>query len=394
MTRALVVGAGLSGLATAWYLIEAGVPVHIVDARGQPGGLIRTHRTPEGLVETGANAFLRNERVDRLFRTLKVTPVCPQPSSRRRYIFRNGRPRRWPLTVRGTAVAASRLAASWLTRQLSTQADETVAEWGRRVVGAGATTWLIAPALQGIYAAPADVLSARAVFGHRRGPMRLIAPAGGMGQLIERLMETLDRRGATCEWNRPVTVLDPGRLTVLAVPAPAAASLLSKHAPRLAEAIAQVRMTSLLTVTAFFEPHPHDLRGFGVLFPRSEGVNALGVLFNNEVFPGRSTLRSETWIYGSAFSGPLPADVEILDAVVRDRATLTGQRAAPTASYPTRWPDALPVYDFAVLDVARQRAELPPWLGVSGNYFGRLGATHLLELAEETAARLTRHCRT
>jgi protoporphyrinogen oxidase len=214
-----------------------------------------------------------------------------------------------------------------------------------------------------------------------------------MGQLIERLMETLDRRGATCEWNRPVTVLDPGRPTVLAVPAPAAASLLSKHAPQLAEAIAQVRMTSLLTVTAFFDPHPHDLRGFGVLFPRSEGVNALGVLFNNEVFPGRSTLRSETWIYGSAFSGPLPPDVEILDAVVRDRAKLTGQRAVPTASYPTRWPDALPVYEAAVLDVARQRAELPPWLGVSGNYFGRLGATHLLELAEATAARLARYCR-
>ncbi len=57
-------------------------------------------------------------------------------------------------------------------------------------------------------------------------------------------------------------------------------------------------LTSLVSATAFFSPHPQDLHGFGVLFPRDSGVSALGVLFNADIFPNRSTLRSETWISG------------------------------------------------------------------------------------------------
>ena len=56
-------------------------------------------------------------------------------------------------------------------------------------------------------------------------------------------------------------------------------------------------MTGLETVTTFFAPHPEDLHGFGVLFPRGAGIDALGVLFNTSIFANRGSLRSETWIY-------------------------------------------------------------------------------------------------
>src|SRR5262249_28301906 len=152
---------------------------------------------------------------------------------------------------------------------------------GRRVVGPAATEWLIAPALQGIYATTPDVLSAEAIWGSdrgqtgvrpgsdqgqtrvrpgsdpaggrrsRRGP--LIAPRGGMGALIDRLHAILRSRGVSFSFDTPVDRLDASAPTVICTNALAAARLLAPHAPALAAAIARIRMVSLIIVTAFFE---------------------------------------------------------------------------------------------------------------------------------------------
>ena len=128
------------------------------------------------------------------FRRLDLTPVFPEPVSKRRYIFRHGRPRRWPLGAGASLAMAGRLAAAALTRSTTAREDETIAAWGDRVLGASAREWLLEPAMQGIYASPARELSARAIFdGRKRGPRRLAAPAGGMGQFTSRLHERLCR---------------------------------------------------------------------------------------------------------------------------------------------------------------------------------------------------------
>ena len=79
-------------------------------------------------------------------------------------------------------------------------------------------------------------------------------------------------------------------------------------------------MTWLLSVTAFYAPHPGDTRGLGILFPRAAGVRALGVLFNSDMFAGRGDTRSETWIHGHWSRETLPAihaDIERCLAVDR-----------------------------------------------------------------------------
>lgn len=385
-----VIGAGLSGLATAWYLTEAGARVRVFEAAPHAGGLIQTRRVPEGLVETAARGFMWSDRTGALFSAAGVRPCFAQQQSKRRYIFRDGRARRWPLTPLETAGVAARVSRAWVGRAVRPRRTETVDAWGRRVLGPSATNWLIAPALQGIYASPPEALSAFAIFG-RKGSARgrLAAPPEGMGELMNRLHEGLRTRGASFEFGAAISEIDPAVPTVICTNAPAASHLLARRAPELAAALGRIRMVSLVTVTAFFPPHPDDLRGFGVLFPRSSGVEALGVLFNAEVFPARSALRSETWIYGSLSRAGVPlTDADVDRRLTADRAVLTGRTMKPIAMYVTPQIEALPVYDSAILAAEAALDRLPAGLAVTGNYLGRLGVSHLLEGAAEAAARL------
>lgn len=388
MTRARVIGAGLSGLASAWYLTRLGAEVEIVEASSRAGGLIGTRVERHGLVETAANALLWTPDVQALFADLAIEPVRPRPGSGRRYLARDGMPRRWPLSAVETAVTAARFGRHWAGRSLAPLAGESVAAWGRRTLGAAATRHVLEPALQGIYAAPAADLSAEALgLGRRRSRSGLAAPRDGMGQLIEALRDALVRRGARFRFDAPVDGVDRGVPTMISTNAREAARLAaSAGVEDLAGALQRVQMLPLVTATAFFEPTPSDLRGFGVLFPR-ESARALGALFNSDTFAHRSEARSETWIFGDP-RALAEDDAGIQRAIERDRHAHGVGSGALMALHVTRVPAALPVYGEAILAVRDACASLPRWLGVCGNYAGTVGAAALVTRARTEAARL------
>lgn len=382
MTHARVIGAGLSGLAAAWRLTDAGMRVEVFDAAPSVGGLIGTTHTPWGAAEHAANAFVWTDHTADWFRRLDIAPVFALDSSRRRFIFRGGRPRRWPLTPVETASTVARASLSAVTRQMKARANENVAQWGHRVLGAAATQHLLAPALQGIYAAPLERLAASAVFGHKkRGKTRMAAPAGGMGEFATRCRAILEQRGVQFYLGRPVSILDAGVPTWICTGARAAVRLLAPHAPEAAALVSRIELAALATVTTFFEPSPQDLRGFGVLFPRDAGVRALGVLFNTDIFPGRGSMRSETWIYGGATRSELPAEAELPRLIEADRTVLTRRTQAPIGLHVAYWPEAFPIYDKAVVAMAALPTLLPDWLHVAGNYLGKRGVSDLIEQA-------------
>lgn len=391
MTSASVIGSGLSGLVAAWHLAERDYAVTVFDRASGPGGLIQTRLTDYGLVETGANAFVRDESVDRWFARLGLEPLTPRRASRRRYIFRDGRPRRWPLRIGESAGCAMQLARAAITRQFSSRNGESMADWGRRVVGPAATEWLVEPAMQGIYATPAGELSAAVLFNaRRRGRRELITPEHGMGDFAARLHDRLLARGVRFEFNRTIEAIDAAVPTIIATGAAAAAELLSDRAPDVAARLRRIRAASLATVTLFFEPHPQDIHGFGVLFPERSGAGALGVLFNADIFERRSDVRSETWIVGDRGRGltALP-DRHLLEMLAADRYVLCGRHATPLSSHITRWPQAVPVYDGSIAELQSTLDALPPGIALAGNYLGRIGVAALLRTAADAAARLT-----
>jgi oxygen-dependent protoporphyrinogen oxidase len=390
MRRARVVGAGLSGLAAAWHLADRGFDVTVIDAASSAGGLIQTHATPHGLVETGANAFVWNDRVAEWFARLDLAPVFPLPASQRRYIFRDGDPRRWPLSIVESANMAAHLGWAWASRAFAARDGESMAGWGGRVLGGAATEWLLEPAMQGIYAAPTGELSAAAIFaGRTRGPRRLAAPANGMGEFIVRLHERLAQRGVHFEFNASVDSIGDDTPTVVATGAASAARVVAHRAPAMAERLAAVRVAPLATLTMFFAPHPRDLHGFGVLFPRASGMTALGVLNNTDIFAGRGSARSETWIIGDRDQHVTQWSEDRLHrAIAEDRFRLAGRNDEPLASRLTRWEQAIPIYDENIPAIAGEMSSLPPGLALAGNYLGRIGVAALLDHARAAADRV------
>src|SRR6266403_2065043 len=159
-----VIGAGFSGLVTAYYLVKEGFTVQIVERKSRPGGLIQTIQTEHGLVETAANGIRNSARLEAMCADIRVPLETTRREARARFIFR-GSPKRFPLSAPEVLKLGFRFAAS--ASSLRPRPFETIVDWGRRVIGKAATGFFLAPALSGIYAGDPERLSASLDHRHR-----------------------------------------------------------------------------------------------------------------------------------------------------------------------------------------------------------------------------------
>ena len=394
MSAVTVVGGGFSGLATAYYLSRAGIPVEIVEKSDRLGGLIATLQTPFGPVETAAAGMRNSSHVDAVCRDLGLPMLCSTRSyGRARYIYRR-RPRRWPLNPGEWLALVARLAAATVRGSRRPRPLETVEEWGARVLGRRATRWLVGPTLQGMYAGDPASLSASLVCGpweRSARPARkgMVAPACGMQQLIDALERRLRTREVSIRLNTPAR-LDGSSPAVVCTSARDAAAILRDAAPAASQALSTIDMLPVVRITAFYPDEKTHQKGRGILFPRGGDVRALGVLFNANIFPHREGEYSESWIYGGAADrGVVDLSEDELGAVMdRDRERLCGRCDPPAARVVHRSRAALPHYDLQLESVQARGLDLPKGLFVVGNYVAGIGLPTLLEQAAAVAARV------
>src|SRR5882762_2785853 len=219
-----VVGAGFSGLVTAYYLVKERFQAQVVERNARAGGLIRTIQTEHGPVETAANGMRNSVRLEAICADIGVPLQATRREARARYIFR-GQPKRFPLSATEVMKLGFRFAAS--AASLRPRPFETIVDWGRRVVGAAATDFFLAPALGGIYAGDPERLSASLIFGRAALPAHLettrpmkpklrgtVAPPSGMQQLIDGLHRYLEHAGVEFTFNSNVQI-EPGESAVV-----------------------------------------------------------------------------------------------------------------------------------------------------------------------------------
>lgn len=179
--RVVVVGGGVSGLATAFQLrdlggrVSGGVQVTVLEGSPEPGGNIRTRREEGGFViERGPNGYLDNApATEALVRRLGLEDQVLKADSAaaKRYLFRGGRLHLLPtgplsflvspvLSLRGRL----RVLAEPFSAPRPLGVDETVFEFASRRIGREAASVLVDAMVSGVFAGSAHELSLASAF--------------------------------------------------------------------------------------------------------------------------------------------------------------------------------------------------------------------------------------
>ncbi|HWC09733.1 MAG TPA: protoporphyrinogen oxidase, partial [Acidimicrobiales bacterium] len=177
-----VVGAGITGLATAWYLRSGAGPIRpevtVLDAGARPGGKIRTEELAGVPVEAGPDTFLgRVPWATDLARELGLGDDLLPPATGQAFVWHGGRLQPLPLgTVLGVPVTARALLGTpllsprgraraaldlVLPRRRGRGADPSVAEVVGARMGREVLDHLVEPVVGGVHAGRADALSLR-----------------------------------------------------------------------------------------------------------------------------------------------------------------------------------------------------------------------------------------
>jgi oxygen-dependent protoporphyrinogen oxidase len=400
----LVIGAGISGLSTAFFLHQRGMDVAVIEASPRAGGNVRTEEHEGYLLEAGPNTLLDNHPAIRhLIDGLGLRESVREANreAKRRYVVREGRA--VPLPGSPPAFLTTRLfSLKGKLRLLAepfiepAEQEESVAAFVRRRLGQEFLDWAIDPFVSGVYAGDPERLSVRAATAKvhalerehgsllkgalkkawaarkaevQTGPVgRMLSFERGLGQLIDAMAGHLGER---VQLETPAQAIRPegggwrvetprglfgARQLVLALPAAAVADLLEPHVGEAVNALREIPYPPVASVALGFrrEDVAHPLDGFGVLIPSKERCTTLGALFSSTLFAGRAP---DGHVALTAFIGGRRheevggwADEQVLARVLGDLSPILGFRAPPVMTRVTRWPRAIPQYELGHLD--------------------------------------------
>lgn len=402
MKKITIVGAGFSGMSLAYFLNLKGCAVTLIDQKDRVGGMISTGQVASGTYETAANGFLNTATVEKFLRDIQADYIGSSVTAKKRYIFRD-RPRRWPLTLLESFNFFTKLMLFLSRKKVNRLASprESIQDWCDKNLTTASADYLVAPALQGIYAGDLERLSASLVLNPMLTSRRekttisssLLSGKMGMQDLMSKLEEHLRQQGVQFQLS---TLWLPEMQTdhlVIATSAPEAQKILAQigsiEAKANSQVLKKIEMNSLVTATCFYSQTPKAYKGFGILFPRLEKVRALGVLMNNMIFQRAATAHSETWIYGGALDRDFVflTDEQIKNFILLDREKVFPKSGEPSEIKITRWPAALPHY---TVDHEKFLAQLVPMKAISlhGNYLGGIGLSRILEQSEKLAQKI------
>ncbi len=444
-----IIGGGISGLATAWWLHKSGVDVVVLERDSEVGGTMKTIRDSGWLVETGPNSALETSS---LFKTLvddlslADQLVYANEVSSKRYILRNGMLHPLPMTP--PLFLKSKL---WsLTGKLRllkepfvgrANKEESIAEFVERRLGKEFLDYAINPFVAGVYAGNPEQLSVRAAFpklyaleekygGLLKGQVKGARERKKRGEQAKNSAKMFSFKDGMqvlpCALKRAMsnhiftsTSVDSivrnangysvsgknkekdfsllADAVITAIPSFHLSSLIAPIDSELVDILNEIYYPPVAEV--FLGYRANDIKraldGFGYLIPAKEKRQILGTIWSSTLFPNRAPegFAALTTFVGGSRQPEMTekSDDELFSIVsneVKDILNISGE---PAYRKIFRWKKAIPQYrigHLAVVDRMEKFEQRHPGFFISGNFRGGISVGDCVASSEKTAARI------
>jgi oxygen-dependent protoporphyrinogen oxidase len=404
---AIIIGAGISGLAAAYYLKQAGHNILLLERSACAGGVIQSFEADGFLLERGPNSLRGTHEFLDLVDELKLHDelVTANPNAPAYIYFHHAL---HPVPMNPAALLQSKLLSTKAKFRLLREpfiarrregGEESLASFVRRRLGDEVLERLVAPFVSGVYAGDPEQLSvhasfarlaefeaasgsivngaikaARAARANKIKPARSLRPyrlcsfrsglqtlpaalacALGESLLTEAQVTRLSqiehfKFQITFTHKQQSHTVEAARL-IIATPSFVAAALLGELAPELAALLAEIPYTTIAAVPLAYRVSQvaRVLDGFGFLAPRGQGLRTLGSIWNSALFPHRAPdgfVLTNNFIGGETDRAAVELrDDELIQIVHHDLQKALGIMGEPHRLPITRWTRAIPQYN-------------------------------------------------
>jgi oxygen-dependent protoporphyrinogen oxidase len=450
--KTVIIGAGISGLTTAFLLNKLGCDVTVLEKKKEPGGSIETVFEKGFLFDKGPNSALEThpligKMIDEL--NLKDQLVYANKEANKRYILKNNQLHALPMSPTAflktrlfSPAAKLRLLAEPFIGRSKDGYYQSISEFVTRRLGKEFLDYAINPFVAGVYAGNPEELSVKSAFpklyeleekygGLIVGTIRsirerkrraekskqsakMLSFKDGMQVLPKAIARHLSGKvkfqsdvtsikkiiggyqiNFTLEGEQQSLNCDKILSTV---PAYIASNLFAHFDEKLPKHLNEIYYPPVLVLFLVYKKEfiRRPLDGFGFLIPSKEKKSFLGAIWSSVIFPNRSDDSTAvfTLFAGGARNPEIGSiDKEILIGKVKKEfeeiMKISGEPELQTYKY---WSKAIPQYNIGYIEHEKYFDEFEknnPGLLLSGNYRGGISVGDCIKNAKEVADKVT-----
>ena len=441
-----MLGAGISGLTTAYLLHKKGFDVVVLEKKKEAGGSMESVRENGCLFDRGPNSALETtpliaQLVEEL--NLKDQLLYASKEANKRYILRNNN--LYPLPMSPLAFIKTKLFSTGAKLRLFAEPFigrskdgyyQSIAQFVERRLGREFLDYAINPFVAGVYAGNPEELSVKSAFPklyaleekyggliigtiksakerkkraeQSKQSAKMFSFKDGMQTLPNAIAGALgDRVRYGCEVKEilkneggyKVVVKHNGdeeivlcKSVISAVPAYRAAEIFSMWDADLVKHLNDIYYPPVLVLYMIYNKKDigHRLDGFGFLIPAKEKKSFLGALWSSVIFDGRTDEDKAAFtlfIGGSRDAALLKLDKElIIKKVIKEFEELMTIHSSPVFTSSRLWNKAIPQYNIGYIEHERYFEKFEKehdGIILSGNYRGGISVGDCIKNAEK-----------
>lgn len=452
--KIVVIGAGISGLTSAYLLSKKGFDVKVVEKNSVVGGSIESVTENGFLFDRGPNSALETTPViGQLIRELELEPelLYASKQANKRYILRDNKLHSLPMSPPGliktklfSTKAKFRLMAEPFIGRSNDGYYQSLAEFVKRRLGQEFLDYAINPFVAGVYAGRPEDLSVKSAFpklyaleekygGLIVGTVRSIRERKKRAEVAKQSAKMLSFKsgmialpkaiekyfGSSILLSSEVVSIDKNEnefsvsfqqngttnkidcnAVLSTIPSYTASRIFAKYDKEFKTHADAIYYPPVLVCYLVYDRKniKQDLDGFGFLIPAKENKSFLGALWSSIIFSDRteeSKAAFTLFVGGSRNPEFVKEDRTALLTKVRNEfEALMGITAAPIFTSERFWEKAIPQYNLGYIEHERFFDEFEkrnPGLFVSGNFRGGISVGDCVKNADLVANKIYDH---